>query len=143
MSLFPLRASVWLVDQCCFLALCPDFLPTQLVARDWGPGILIFAVDSSVVPLTQSSMFLIGLWSFYLRGWVSGCVRFEAEWSRWRLHCIVSPACLCSVFTTVFSHSQNKKTPSPVLLAGSIMKFIVRYFACISGQGLGCSLLRD
>lgn len=87
-------------------------------------------------------MFLLGLWSFACPGRFSGCVRFEAQWSRWRLHCTVSPACLCWVHYS-FSYSQNKKTPSPVLLAGSVVKFIVRYFACISGQGLGCPHLRN
>lgn len=64
MMLFP-SESILLFDQCCFLALCPAFLPTQLAGGQAVeirvPVILIFAADSLVVPLTQSSY--VSSWS--------------------------------------------------------------------------------
>lgn len=69
MILFLLGVSCFF-DQCRFLALCPAFLPAQLAGGQAVdirvPGILIFAVDSLVVPLTQSSHVSSYLWSFCL-----------------------------------------------------------------------------
>lgn len=76
-------------------------------------------------------MFLLGL--FACPGRFSGCVRFEAEVQlETALHSVTRLPPFCVHYS--FSYSQNRKAPLPVLLAGSFMKFIVRYFACISGQ---------
>lgn len=54
----PCRDCVLLFYQCCFLALSPAFLPAQVAGGQAVeirvPGILVFAVDHLVVPLTQS-----------------------------------------------------------------------------------------